>query len=160
MISSVGLFRISGFWLITMLRKPLQPFIYLTCKLYPRLFTGAFTYLNSFGGEVVPPEIVGDVSRWGEIDVPGLVSRNSKDIRQPEIFECARALRARYKRVADVGFCYGGWAICRLGAKGNNLVDCVSTAHPSLLEKSEMEKIGVPIQIMAPEFDTAITVEL
>jgi dienelactone hydrolase len=116
--------------------------------------------MESFGGEALPFETVADASRWGEVDVPGLVRRNSKDIRQPEIFECAKALRARYKRVAAVGFCYGGWAVFRLGEKGTDLVDCISTARPSLLEKSEMEKISVPVQIMAHEFDPAFTPEL
>lgn len=50
-----------------------------------------------------------------------------------------------------VGYCWGGWAVFKLGAKsGNGLVDCISTAHPSLLEM-EIEKVGVPVQILAPE---------
>lgn len=90
-----------------------------------------------------------------------MYARNSKQIREPEIFACARALRAQYKRVAAVGFCYGGWAVFRLGAKGNHgLVDCISAAHPSWLTKEEIQDIGVPVQILAPENDHAFTPEL
>lgn len=59
-----------------------------------------------------------------------------------------------------MGFCFGGWGVFRLGAKDNQLVDCISTAHPSLLEKKEIENVGVPVQIMAPEFDQMFTEEL
>ena len=47
----------------------------------------------------------------------------------------------------------------RLGGN-TNLVDCISTAHPSLLEKCEIEAVRVPVQIMAPEFDPMFTDEL
>ncbi|KAB2573411.1 Hydrolase tropI [Lasiodiplodia theobromae] len=113
-----------------------------------------------FGGEVVPAEIVSDQSRWGEIDIPSFMVRNSKTIREPEIFACAKALRDQYGRVGAIGFCFGGWAVFRLGAKGNQLVDCISTAHPSLLEKHEIENVGVPVQILAPEKDVVFTEEL
>ncbi|CAL5870070.1 uncharacterized protein PFLUO_LOCUS4304 [Penicillium psychrofluorescens] len=82
-------------------------------------------------------------------------------IREPEIFACAKALRAQYKRVAAIGFCYGGWAVFRLGAKANNgSVDCISTAHPSWVTKEEIQEVGVPVQIMAPEIDPVFTPEL
>jgi hypothetical protein len=42
--------------------------------------------------------------------------------------------------------------VFQLGAKGNNLVDCISTSHSTSLEKSEIENVGVPVQILAPEF--------
>jgi dienelactone hydrolase len=71
--------------------------------------------------------------------------------------------------VGAVGFCYGGWAVFRLGDRAYNndneekttkLVDCISTAHPSWLEKEEIEKVGVPVQILAPEIDPVFTPEL
>ncbi|EMD66835.1 hypothetical protein COCSADRAFT_169722 [Bipolaris sorokiniana ND90Pr] len=73
-----------------------------------------------FGGEVLPTEILKDTSQLNKIDLPGFLSRNSKEIREPELLS------------------------------GNGLVDCISTAHPSLLEM-EIEKVGVPVQILAPE---------
>lgn len=66
---------------------------------------------------------------------------------------CAESLRKQYKKVGAIGYCYGGWACFQLGAKGKNLVDCISMAHPSLVEDSEMQNVGVPVQILACETD-------
>lgn len=126
---------------------------------------------NSFEGEVLPAGILADESQWSKLDIPSFTSRNSKAIREAEIFECARALRTQYghKQIGAIGFCYGGWAVFRLGSKAYNnnvdgqetkLVDCISTAHLSWLEKGEIENVGVPVQILAPEFDPAFTPEL
>ena len=94
------------------------------------------------------------------IDIHGFFVKNSKEIRQPEIFACAKALRHSHSKVAAIGYCFGGWACFRLAAKGQNLVDAISTAHPSLLEKAEIDAVGVPTQIIAPEFDHVLTAEL
>ncbi|KAJ5713153.1 Alpha/Beta hydrolase protein [Penicillium malachiteum] len=115
-----------------------------------------------FGGEVLPSDIVSkDPSEWGPLDLAAFSARNSKEVREPEIVAFAKALRAQYKRVAAIGFCYGGWAVFRLGAKANaGLVDCISTAHPSWLTQEEIQDVGVPVQIMAPEIDPIFTTEL
>lgn len=118
------------------------------------------TRYSSFDGEVLPPKTLEDESRWKELDMPSFLGRNSKVNRQVAVFECAKALRSQYKRVGAIGFCFGGWAVFQLGGKGNNLVDCISTGHPSWLEKSEIENVGVPVQILAPEFDAMFTPEL
>lgn len=115
-----------------------------------------------FGGEVIPPEPIRN-DRWAELDLPGFIGRNSREIREPEIFESARALRQQYKKVGAVGFCYGGWACLRLAAKEHSppLVDCISIGHPSLLVKKDIDEAGVlPIQILAPEIDLQYTAEL
>ena len=39
-------------------------------------------------------------------------------------------------------------------------MDCISTAHPTHLEQSEIQAVGVPVQIMAPEIDPMFTAEL
>jgi dienelactone hydrolase len=90
------------------------------------------------------------------------VGRNSRQIREPEIFDCARTLREKYKKVGVAGFCYGGWAAFRLGAKEHQppLVDCVTVGHPSLLTKKDIDEIAVPVQILAPEHDPVYTSEL
>lgn len=114
-----------------------------------------------FGGEVLPLDILLDQSQWNKIDLPGFLGRNSKAIRAPEIVKCARALRSKFQRVGAVGFCLGGWGVFHLGAKDKQgLVDCISTAHPTMLEKEEIENVGVPVQIMAPENDPMFTPEL
>ena len=117
-------------------------------------------FLNSFGGEVLPVNIILDPSQWGKLNLPEFLKRNSKAVRTPEILECAKLLRSKYKRTGAIGFCFGGWGVFRLGGKGNNLVDCISTAHPTDLEEEEIRNVGVPVQIMAPEFDTRFTEEL
>ncbi|KAL3440785.1 Alpha/Beta hydrolase protein [Aspergillus insuetus] len=113
-----------------------------------------------FGGEELPLDILQEPSRWHELDLPAFISRHSKKIREPDIIECAKALRSTHQRTAAVGFCYGGWGVFRLGERGKNLVDCISTAHPSFLEKTEIDKVGVPVQILAPEIDPMFTAEL
>ena len=61
-----------------------------------------------------------------------------------------------------MGFCYGGWAVFRLGAKGHQppLVDCITTGHPSLLTKQDIDEVAVPVQILAPEIDPMYNAEL
>lgn len=116
--------------------------------------------MYSFAGEELPLSILQDQNQWHQLDLPAFIDRHSKAIREPEIIECAKALRPQYQRTGAVGFCYGGWGVFRLGAKGRDLVDCISTAHPSFLEKTEIDNIGVPVQIMAPEIDPMFTPEL
>jgi hypothetical protein len=48
-----------------------------------------------------------------KLDIGAFVGRNSKDIRGPEIFAAAKALKLQYKKVGAVGYCYGGWAAFR-----------------------------------------------
>jgi dienelactone hydrolase len=117
---------------------------------------------SSFGGEVIEPEIVRDFARLRQLDMPGFLARNSKATREAEILACARALRARYKKVGAVGFCFGGWAVFRCGASSHDppLVDCISTAHPSMLEPDEIKNVSVPVQILAPENDPMFSPEL
>lgn len=99
--------------------------------------------------------------RFDQLDIPAWQKRNSKEIRGPEIFACAKALRAQYRRVVAVGFCFGGWSCFSLGAKGNNLVDAISVGHPTWLTKEEIDAVDVPVQIVSPEHDDhAYTPEL
>lgn len=119
----------------------------------------ATVYLpDFFDGEVVTAGAI----EGGKFDLMGFIGRHSKDIRFPEIETCAKSLKQEhgFKKLGAIGFCYGGWAVFQLGAKGKNLVDCISTAHPSLLKKEEIDAVGVPVQIIAPENDPQLTPEL
>jgi dienelactone hydrolase len=87
------------------------------------------------------------------------LGRNSKEIRWPEIKQHAQTLKSQYKKVAAIGFCYGGWACLKLAAEPS-LIDAISIAHPSLVEKSDVERVKVPVQVIAPENDFAFTEEL
>ncbi|KIW94542.1 uncharacterized protein Z519_04518 [Cladophialophora bantiana CBS 173.52] len=122
----------------------------------------ATVYVPDFlGGEILPFEPILK-GRFHEVDFVGFLNRNSREIREPEIFECARLLRAKYKKVGAIGFCYGGWACFRLGAKEHQppLVDCITAGHPSLLTRKDIDEVAVPVQILAPQDDPTYTAEL
>lgn len=122
----------------------------------------ATVYLpDFFGGEVLPFEPILK-GRFDEIDLPGWIGRNSRDIREPEIFEAARLLRSEknFKKIGAVGFCYGGWAAFRLGASSVKLIDCFSIGHPSMVTKEDIDAVDVPVQILAPEIDQAYPDEM
>jgi hypothetical protein len=71
-----------------------------------------------FGGEPLDAQKVME-GRWEELDLEGFKARNSREIREPEIFACAKALREKgYGKIGTVGYCYGGWAVLRLASEG------------------------------------------
>ncbi|KAF1942326.1 dienelactone hydrolase family protein [Clathrospora elynae] len=118
-----------------------------------------------FGGELLDKEKV-QAGKWDELDLPGFKARNSRVIREPEILAAARALRSKpysYPKLGAVGYCYGGWAVCRLAAFSHDsqpLVDAIVCAHPSLIIKQDFDDIAVPVQFLAPEVDSHFTDEL
>jgi dienelactone hydrolase len=87
------------------------------------------------------------------------LKRHNKEARWPEIKEHAQTLKKQYKKVIAIGYCYGAWACFKLGADPQ-LIDAISMAHPSLVEKAYVDALKVPIQILAPENDFAFTAEL
>jgi dienelactone hydrolase len=124
---------------------------------------GATVYVpDFFDSEVIDPRILAE-EKWDSFDFAGFMSRNARDVREPEIVECAKTLRQKYKKVGAVGYCYGGWAVFRLASRHHQkhpdgpLVDCISAGHPSLLTKQDIEEVAVPVQILAPEIDPAYT---
>lgn len=115
-----------------------------------------------FGGEVLPTETIlsGD---WSSLDLPNYLTRNSREVREPEIFACAKALREQgFEKVGAIGFCYGGWAVFRLAGAKEKLVDCVTAGHPSMLTKEDVEGVraDVAVQVLAPEIDMMYTDEM
>ncbi|KAL1971788.1 hypothetical protein VTN31DRAFT_1876 [Thermomyces dupontii] len=128
--------------------------------------TPATVYIpDFFGGETLPQDLI-LAEKFDQVDLSGFLARNSRAIREPEILACARALRGRYSKVGAVGYCYGGWAVMRLGAKEDGrdaaapLVDAVVTAHPSLLARDDINRIVAPVQLLAPEIDPTFTPDL
>ncbi|EED12181.1 dienelactone hydrolase family protein [Talaromyces stipitatus ATCC 10500] len=121
---------------------------------------GATVYLpDFFAGEVIDSELIAN-EQWDKVDLAGFMSRHGRQVRESEIFECAKALRQQYKKLGAVGHCYGGWASFRLGAKSTKLVDVISVGHPSLLTKEDIDGIAVPVQVLAPEIDPVYSPEL
>ncbi|KAK3326100.1 Alpha/Beta hydrolase protein [Apodospora peruviana] len=99
-------------------------------------------------------------------EVPGLdkfMVANAREVREPEIFACAKALRSNlgYEKVGAVGFCWGGWGVFRLASKehrlqgGRKLVDAITCGHPGLLTEADVEGVdeSVAMQVLAPEHD-------
>ncbi|KAJ4415724.1 hypothetical protein N0V85_002599 [Neurospora sp. IMI 360204] len=128
-----------------------------------------------FDGFVCPPELLIQ-ERRAEIDLKRFAKENAREVREPEIFAFARALKSAegggFEKVGAVGYCYGGWAVFRLAAAehesedsegmGKKLVDAVTAGHPSWLTKEDIEGVSknVPVQVLAPEFDPAYSAEL
>ncbi len=56
-------------------------------------------------------------------DMKAFLDRNSKEKRYPKISGCAKALKQEhgFRKLGVIGFCYGGWAVFRLGTKGSSL---------------------------------------
>ncbi|KAK8079526.1 hypothetical protein PG997_007344 [Apiospora hydei] len=109
-----------------------------------------------FGGEAVDLSLL-EANRWDLIRP--FIAKNTREIREPEIFACARALRQaplNYKKVGAAGYCFGGWACFRLAAKEHDppLVDCISE------DVDGVAGAAVPIQILAPEKDPAFSPEM
>jgi dienelactone hydrolase len=120
---------------------------------------------SSFDGESLPrlsDILAGGLGEaWKDPEVHSFIARNGKDIRRAAMFDFARHLRPQYKRLGAIGYCYGGWAVFELGAKENKgLVDCISVAHPSMLTTQDIDRVGVPVQMVAPERDPAFTHKL
>ncbi|KAL3437000.1 Alpha/Beta hydrolase protein [Aspergillus tetrazonus] len=119
-----------------------------------------------FGGEVLDFDLLA-AEKFDQIDLKGFIARNGREQREGEIFETARALKRDlgFKKVGAVGYCYGGWASLRLGAKehaeqGKPLIDCISIGHPSLLTKKDTDEVSVPVQVLAPEIDPVYSAEM
>ena len=121
---------------------------------------GMTVYLpDFFGGEKLDEELVKQ-GRFAELDMPSFMSRNGRVQREEEIFKCAKQLRERYDFVAAIGFCYGGWAVFRLGSSEASLIDCGIVGHPSLVTEDDVAAMRAPLQVLAPEHDVVFNEQL
>lgn len=105
------------------------------------------------------PDTLDNPEKRAAFNIEEFVGRNNKEIRFPEMKAVAEALKSEYPKVGAIGYCYGGWAVFKLGADPS-LVDAVSTGHPALLTKEEINAIKVPVQILSPETDQTYSEEL
>ncbi|KAJ9616470.1 hypothetical protein H2200_000189 [Cladophialophora chaetospira] len=117
-----------------------------------------------FGGEIVTPERLDPNYKGDEpFDLPGFMGRNNWGTRKEEITSFIKALKSElgFKKVGAIGFCWGGGAVVKLGAKGTGLVDSVTSAHPGLFDNADVDALGdCPVQFIAPEDDFTFTPEL
>lgn len=114
-----------------------------------------------FKGESLPTDLMVQ-GRYAEIDIEGFLVGNGRAAREDLIFTVARELKKRHGLLGAVGFCYGGWAVFRLGAEehaADPLVDFIVCAHPSLLTMEDIDTIAVPVLMLAPEIDAMFTRE-
>jgi hypothetical protein len=70
-----------------------------------------------FGGEALPFEPIIN-ERWHEFDLMGYMTKSARELREPEIFECAQALRAKYKKLGARGLLLRGLGVLAPGCKG------------------------------------------
>jgi dienelactone hydrolase len=110
-----------------------------------------------FGGETLDPQAVLE-GRWHDLDMAGFSARNSRSIREPEIFAAAKELRSNgFKKIGAIGFCFGGWAVLRLASvkeEGASLVDAIVCAHPSWVTNADFDDVDIPVMFLAPEHDS------
>jgi dienelactone hydrolase len=78
---------------------------------------------------------------------------------RPSVKAAAEALKGQYAKVGAIGYCWGGWAVFQL-ASDPALVDVITAAHPAMFGKEDIDKIKVPVQLIAPEEDFTFTPEL
>jgi len=103
----------------------------------PDLFYGDTVKLNS------PPDF--DLMGWLQNHQPANVD--------PIIETTLKEMRGRLgcKRIGGVGYCFGGKYVCRFLKEGR--LDAGYTAHPSFVDKEELEGIVGPLSISAAETD-------
>lgn len=66
-------------------------------------------------------ETMDDPEKYKNFDLKAFgLDLNSKEKRFPEMVACAKALKSEhgFKKLGAIGFCYGGWAVFKLGGKG------------------------------------------
>lgn len=88
-----------------------------------------------FDGEVVDFGLILS-EQFHKIDLAGIMERNSREAREPEIFGCARALREKYKTVGAIGYCYGGWAVVSISRSSFLPLSGVFRKHTSFFNGS------------------------
>lgn len=77
---------------------------------------------HSFGGEVVTPELMDPDYKEAKKpwDRDAFLAANNWETRKAGITSFAKALKSEsgFKKVGTIGFCWGGGAVLKLGAKG------------------------------------------
>ncbi|KAK3322749.1 dienelactone hydrolase [Apodospora peruviana] len=108
---------------------------------------------------VAPDMFAGDPA-LGDINVPGFntsafIANHGPNVTDPIIATTIDYLRKSLgiKRIGVTGYCYGGRYAFRFIAAGKG-ADAAFTAHPSLLENSEILAIKGPASIGAAESDS------
>ncbi|KAF9883470.1 hypothetical protein FE257_003420 [Aspergillus nanangensis] len=96
----------------------------------------------------------------GKADLPAWLPNHSTAHVDPIVESTIKYLRQDLgvKRVASVGYCFGGKYVCRFLKDGK--LDVGYTAHPSFVTKEELAGITGPLSIAAAEIDQIFTTQL
>lgn len=118
-----------------------------------------------FQGDSLPLDLMLE-GKYDEVDLAGFLApeRNGREAREDLVLRVAKQLREKHSTsLGAVGFCYGAWACFCLGSSEHRpapLVDYIAVGHPSMVTKEDINALGVPLMVLAPEHDFAYTKEL
>lgn len=100
-----------------------------------------------FYGDTVP------LNRPPSFDLMGWLQNHLPTHVDPIIETVLKEMRGQIgcKRIGGVGYCFGGKYVCRFLKEGR--LDAGYTAHPSFVEREELEGIMGPLSISAAETD-------
>ncbi|KAF7115808.1 hypothetical protein CNMCM5793_003448 [Aspergillus hiratsukae] len=96
----------------------------------------------------------------GKADLPAWLPKHQTANVDPVVESTIKYLRQELgvKKIAGVGYCFGGKYVCRFLKPGK--IDVGYTAHPSFVSKEELGAIAGPLSIAASEIDNIFTTEL
>lgn len=59
----------------------------------------------------------------GKFDLMEFLGRHNKDVSFPKVESVAKSLKTDhgFQKLGAIGFCWGGWAVFQLGAKGTTI---------------------------------------
>ncbi|KIW23500.1 uncharacterized protein PV07_11693 [Cladophialophora immunda] len=113
----------------------------------PDLFYGDAIELNKIGELDIPKWFAGGYSAKGIGHGPSTVD--------PIVETCLSEMRAKYhcKKIGAMGYCFGAKYVVRYLRPDQAQIDVGYAAHPSLIEKDELQGIKGPFAIAAAEND-------
>ncbi|KAK1147656.1 hypothetical protein N8T08_000998 [Aspergillus melleus] len=114
---------------------------------------------------VIPDLFRGDAIKLsdmesGKADLPAWIPNHQPAVIDPIVESTLKYVRQDLgaKKVASVGYCFGGKYVCRFAKPGK--FDVGYTAHPSFVTEEELGGITTPLSIAASEIDQIFTTEL
>jgi len=114
-----------------------------------------------FHGDAPSPSMLESPEQRAKFDFAAFKAKHPEEIVWQETVKLIEELKAHHgvKKIASIGFCYGGWITFRLGA--TDLVDAVAGAHPSMVKVPEdIENIKKPSLWLLAETDQHFSAEV
>jgi len=107
-----------------------------------------------FEGKPIKREVITNPELRKTINFPEFIGLNSKEKRYPQVAAYIKELKEHHgvKKLASIGFCFGGW--CSLQLSRDQLVDAAAVAHPSLVQfEEDIQNIRTPSLFLLAEVD-------